>query len=198
MPSMFKKAMLYLGLGSDEDFEALDNHQAREPDHDDERVRPLAPAGAADQADPAGRRGAGGDAPHIRPSMTAPRPERRSGASAVRPLPAEDPPAQPTPSLVRPVRAPRAVKPHVVSPVSFNDAQEVADHFKRKQPVIINLQQAEHDLMRRLIDFSAGLCYGVGGSMKKAADSVYLLTPADVELSPQERERLQEAGLYDR
>ncbi len=52
--------------------------------------------------------------------------------------------------------------------------------------------------MRRLIDFSAGLCYGVGGSMKKAADSVYLFTPADVELSAQERERLQEAGLYDR
>jgi cell division inhibitor SepF len=195
---MFKKAMLYLGLGSDEDFEALDNHQAREPDQDDERVRPLAPAGAGEHGEPSGRRGAGGDAPHIRPAMTAPRPERRTGASAVRPLPADDAPSEPPPSLVRPVRAPRAVKPHVVSPVSFNDAQEVADHFKRKQPVIINLQQAEHDLMRRLIDFSAGLCYGVGGSMKKAADSVYLLTPADVELSPQERERLQEAGLYDR
>lgn len=198
MPSMFKKAMLYLGLGSDEDFEALDNQMVREPDHEEDRVRPLAPAGDGGHADTAGRRSVGGDGPHVRPAMTMPGSDRSAGVGSVRPLPADDGPPEAPPSLVRPVRGPRAVKPHVVSPVSFNDAQEVADHFKRKQPVIINLQQAEHDLMRRLIDFSAGLCYGVGGSMKKAADSVYLLTPADVELSVQERERLQEAGLYDR
>jgi len=197
---MFKKAMLYLGLGSDEDFEALDNHQAAEPPVD-ERVRPLTAADAVEGADSSRRAGAGagGDAPHIRPTLASPRPERKPVTSAVRPLPPDDAPADaPTRSLVRPVRGPRAVKPHVVSPVSFNDAQEVADHFKRNQPVIVNLQQADRDLMRRLIDFASGLCYGVGGSMKKAADSVYLLTPADVELSAQERERLQDAGLYDR
>ena len=99
--------------------------------------------------------------------------------------------------MVRPLPAKANAKPHVVSPVSFNDAQEIADTFKRNQPVIVNLQQADRDLTRRLIDFASGLCYGVGGDMKKVAQAVYLLTPVDVEVSETERELLQEAGLHD-
>lgn len=206
MPSMLKKAMLFLGLGSDEDFEAFD-HESRSPHDprtapdtgtDAERVRPIAPDTGEGRVQPMVRSGMTAPEPSPRPAV-APRPERREIRSAVRPLPAEEVPEElKQTSVVRPVPAPRSVKPAIVSPVSFNDAQEVADHFKRKQPVIVNLQQADDDLKRRLIDFASGLCYGVGGAMKKAADSVYLLTPADVEVSAEERARLQEAGLLDR
>ena len=84
-----------------------------------------------------------------------------------------------------------------MSPVSFDDAKDVADRFKGKQPVIVNLQNVERDLSRRLIDFASGICYGLGGRMEKVADQVYLLTPTDVHVSAEERRRLQEAGLVD-
>jgi cell division inhibitor SepF len=95
------------------------------------------------------------------------------------------------------VPASTTAKPHLVSPTSFNHAQEVADKFKSSQPVVLNLQGAERDLARRLIDFSSGLCYGLGGHMEKVAHQVYLLTPPNVEVSADERRRLQERGLHD-
>jgi cell division inhibitor SepF len=87
-------------------------------------------------------------------------------------------------------------KPHLVAPTSFNQAQEVADKFKGSQPTIMNLQGADRDLSRRLIDFASGLCYGLGGQMERVANQVYLLTPTNVEVSPEERRRLHERG-YD-
>jgi cell division inhibitor SepF len=97
---------------------------------------------------------------------------------------------------VRPITVTPNAKPHVVMPTSFNQAQEVADKYKGSQPVIMNLQAADRDLSRRLIDFASGLCYGLGGQMERVANQVYLLTPTDVEVSQEERRRLHERG-YD-
>ena len=68
--------------------------------------------------------------------------------------------------------------PHTVRPRSFNSAQEIADKFKEGLPVIMNLEAAEREVSRRLIDFASGLCYGLNGSMEKVATGVYLLKPA--------------------
>ena len=103
---------------------------------------------------------------------------------------------RPRPQVVRPIAVTPNAKPHVVVPTSFNQAQEVADKFKGSQPVIVNLQAADRDLARRLIDFASGLCYGLAGQMEKVANQVYLLTPSNVEVSAEERRRLQERG-YD-
>ena len=89
-----------------------------------------------------------------------------------------------------------SAKPHVIAPRSFNEAQQVADRFKADQPVIINLQAADRDLARRLIDFTSGLCYALNGNMEKVADQVYLLAPSNVSLAEEERQRLQERGLH--
>jgi cell division inhibitor SepF len=59
-------------------------------------------------------------------------------------------------------------------------------------PVIVNLQGVERDLMRRIIDFASGLCYGLSGHMERVANHVYLLTPSDVEVSVEERRRWRE------
>ena len=85
---------------------------------------------------------------------------------------------------------------HVMDPRGFNDAQEVGDRLKNGQPVILNLQGVDRDLQRRLIDFSSGLAYALSGTMAKAADQVFLLTPSNVEVSDEEKERLQARGLY--
>ena len=103
--------------------------------------------------------------------------------------------ARPRPQVVRPIAVHNA-KPHLVAPVSFNEAQDVADKFKGSQPVIMNLQGADRELSRRLIDFASGLCYGLGGQMERVANQVYLLTPSNVEVSQEERRRLQDRG-YD-
>ena len=85
----------------------------------------------------------------------------------------------------------------VVHPTSFNDAQALADRFKRQQPVIVNLQNIDRDLSRRLIDFASGLCYALNGSMEKVAQGVYLLTPANVSVSPEDRRAIAENGPHN-
>ncbi|MBK6669979.1 MAG: cell division protein SepF [Actinobacteria bacterium] len=106
-------------------------------------------------------------------------------------------PVRPRSSVVRPLPVQTTAKPHVVTPTSFNDAQEVGDWFKKRQPVIVNLQQLDRDLARRLLDFASGVAYGLGGSVERVASHVYLLTPTDVEVSAEERRRLRERGLFD-
>jgi cell division inhibitor SepF len=117
--------------------------------------------------------------------------------SSLRPVPNQAP--KPSGELVevgavRPIPVSSA-KPHVVIPADFNDAQLVGDRFKNSQPVIINLQGADLDLARRVIDFASGLCYGLGGQMERVASQVYLLTPNDVEVSDEDRRRITERGL---
>jgi cell division inhibitor SepF len=189
MATMWRRAMTYLGLGPDEEYEDYEDLEpAREP--------------ATDRANRSPARAA---TPRRAPE---PEPSDVAFVGSVRRIEAQ--PLDPSPGIgamtpAGPKRAPvvRAIpnsvsaKPYVVSPVSFNEAQEVADKYKGNVPVIMNLQDADRDLSRRLIDFASGLCYGVGGTMEKVAHQVYLLTPSNVEVSPEERRRLQERGLYD-
>jgi cell division inhibitor SepF len=65
----------------------------------------------------------------------------------------------------------------------------------RSQPVIVNLQLADRDLMRRIIDFCSGVAYAIDGKMERVADKVFLVTPQNVRVSAEERQRLQENGL---
>jgi cell division inhibitor SepF len=185
MASFFKKTMLYLGLGPDEEYEAYDDGADAALDRR-EPVAPVArPSGGRPQVSPLHE--PSGSVRPIRVGATAP-----GGAVLAGPEPVE---ARPLPrsgsSVVRPLPRVSSVKPHTVAPVSFNDAQEVADRFRASQPVIVNLESAERDLRRRLIDFCSGLCYGLSGQMERVADHVYLLTPSNVEVSAEDRRRLE-------
>ena len=86
---------------------------------------------------------------------------------------------------------------HLVIPKAFNDAQEIANQFKDSIPVILNLQGIDVDLSKRLIDFSSGLTYALDGGMQRIADKVFLLTPRNVEVSAEEKERLIEKGFFN-
>ncbi|MCU1353585.1 MAG: hypothetical protein JWM05_2794 [Acidimicrobiales bacterium] len=192
---MWRKAMLYLGLGPDEEYEDY------EPGYEDAH----ADRGAGRDRGAPPRNGGS-------PPATSAYPDEPSAIGAVRPInprgvePRADGvsggpghtvnPIRPRPQVVRPIVTTPSAKPHLVAPTSFNQAQEVADGFKGSQPVIMNLQGADRDLSRRLIDFASGLCYGLGGQMERVANQVYLLTPTNVEVSAEERRRLHERG-YD-
>ena len=96
-----------------------------------------------------------------------------------------------------PMRAVPSVQVHLVVPRSFNDAQQIADKFKDTIPVILNLQGADQELSKRLIDFTSGLTYALDGGMQRVADKVFLLTPRNVEVSAEERARLIERGFFN-
>jgi cell division inhibitor SepF len=102
--------------------------------------------------------------------------------------------------VLRPVgngRAAEQVRVHLVVPKNFNDAQQIADKFKDSIPVILNLQGADTDLSKRLIDFASGLTYALDGGMQRIAEKVFLLTPRNVEVSAEERARLLEKGFFN-
>ncbi len=181
MASIWRRAMVYLGLVDDEEYEEYEPYPPEPP--------------AAAQAPRPVRR-----AP-VMPER-AYEPEPPPAMSGVRTLPQREPDSTVTiqrPAVVRPLQPPpppQHQKVHIVAPTGFAEAQEIGDLLKNNQPVIVNLQGVDRDLARRLIDFSSGLTYGLGGSMEKVADAVFLLTPSNVEVSAEEKRRLQERGLY--
>ena len=178
MASIWRRAMVYLGLVDDEEYEEYE---------------PYPPEPPAAQAPRPVRRA---------PAMPEPRYEPEPTVSGVRTLPQREPDSTVTiqrPAVVRPLQPPpppQHQKVHIVAPTGFSEAQEIGDRLKNNQPVIVNLQGVDRELARRLIDFSSGLTYGLGGSMEKVADAVFLLTPSNVEVSAEEKRRLQERGLY--
>ncbi len=101
-------------------------------------------------------------------------------------------------AVVTAMPTPPSAKLHLVHPSSFNDAQEVGDKFREGISVIMNLQATEQKLARRLVDFASGLAYGLRGSMQPVAENVFLLTPAGVQVSAEERRRfLEERGFFN-
>ena len=207
MASIWRRTMVYLGLVDDEEYDEYEPYDEPQP----QQQAQTAPARRASRAAPEPVDNL--YEPEPSGVRTLPRDEGLGETRAMEPRGGEPrsmgggmggsgmPPSgavtvQPRPSVVRPFTQPQAAKVHVVVPVGFNDAQEIGDKLKANQPVIVNLQGIDRDLSRRLIDFSSGLTYGLGGAMERVAENVFLLTPSNVEVSAEEKRRLQERGLY--
>jgi cell division inhibitor SepF len=125
--------------------------------------------------------------------ISAVRPETES--STVRRIGGEERPAA-APGAAQPSAVAPHVSMHVVEPRSFNDGKEIGDKLRVNSPVIMNLQYAEPELARRLVDFASGLTYMASGTIKKVGERIFLLTPPNVEVSAEEaREKL---GMADR
>ena len=189
-PSFMKKTMVYLGLLDDE-YDEYDDLEDRAPCGFSAatRVEPRAPeyeqadefSGGMSRVRTIPRESAVPSQPRPAASNVAPRPQ------AVRAVPVD--------STIQPVSAaPSTARVHVVAPSRFGDAKEIADRLKDNRPVIVNLQMADRDLQRRMIDFCSGVTYALSGEMEKVADQVFLLAPTNVKVSDEERLRLAERG----
>jgi cell division inhibitor SepF len=210
--------MVYLGLQDDDEYAAYDQYgygghddgygpgpgPAPGPeDHYGHEGRP--PGGAPEYADVGAAPRGYPESRDVRPlrdvqAVPAGRDSYQPGEPTVRPVPRDEPPSGVSvsrPSVVRAVPT-TAARVHVVEPHGFNDAPEIGDRVKENQAVILNLQGVSRELQRRLIDFSSGLAYAVGGSMSRVAESVFLISPLNVQLSEEEKERLEARGLYRR
>ncbi len=96
---------------------------------------------------------------------------------------------------VRHVASPQ-IRMHIIEPRSFSEAQGIADRFKMDVPVIMNLTIADPGLAKRLIDFTSGLTYGLEGGLQKVSERVFMLTPANVDVSDSQRCDLRDKGLF--
>jgi cell division inhibitor SepF len=79
----------------------------------------------------------------------------------------------------------------------FSDARVLADRVRDRVPVVLDMRQADPDLVRRVVDFSSGLIYALDGSMRRVGDGLVLVLPPRVTLSRDEKRRLSTLGAYE-
>jgi cell division inhibitor SepF len=183
MSSLFSKALVYLGLVDEDQIEAEaaelanpTNHQpephsqprAVDPWTEGRRVEPPPTARAA-----------------TRPQARVESPTRFESSRRV------EPPA--TSAIVRPVE----IQSDILVVEEFSDARVLADRVRDRVPVVLDMRQADPDLVRRVVDFSSGLIYALDGSMRRVGDGLVLVLPPRVMLSRDEKRRLSTLGAYD-
>ena len=84
----------------------------------------------------------------------------------------------------------------LVRPEKFENVTEIADHLRERRTVVMNLEQTNKDLARRLIDFLSGVTYAQEGKIKKVANSTYMITPYNVDILGDLIDELENNGLY--
>ncbi|MDD4867039.1 MAG: cell division protein SepF [Mycobacterium sp.] len=81
-------------------------------------------------------------------------------------------------------------------PKDYSEARTIGERFRDGTPVIMDLVSMDNADAKRLVDFAAGLAFALRGSFDKVATKVFLLSPADVDVTPEERRRIAETGFY--
>ena len=84
----------------------------------------------------------------------------------------------------------------LVKPDRYENAAEIADHLKDKRTVVLNLEQTNREIARRLLDFLSGVAYANEGKIKKVANSTYIITPYNVDIQGDLIDELENNGLY--
>jgi cell division inhibitor SepF len=181
---LWSRTLVYFGIAEeDDDWEDEDGYAAEESLEQSYRERPN-----VRRLTPRRRQSEFDDWTDSEPDQPT------SRVAAVRPSRAERERGREVRPHIEAVPNPSSVKVHLVLPRSFNDAQQIADRYKQGIPVILNLQSADTELSKRLIDFASGLTYALNGGMQRVADKVFLLTPRNVEVSAEQRAALLERG----
>jgi cell division inhibitor SepF len=98
----------------------------------------------------------------------------------------------------RPMGAPSALsRIETVTPRAYNDARTVGEHFRDGVPVIMNLSEITESEAKRLVDFAAGLVFSAHGSINRVTAKVFLLSPAGIEVTDEDKQRIAAGGFYD-
>jgi cell division inhibitor SepF len=82
-------------------------------------------------------------------------------------------------------------------PRTYNEARQIGEHFRDGTPVIMNLTEMDDVDAKRLVDFAAGLVFGLHGTIERVTAKVFLLSPADVEVAPEDKARIAEKGFFN-
>ena len=84
-----------------------------------------------------------------------------------------------------------------VTPRTYNDARTVGEHYRSGVPVIMNLSEIDDDDAKRLVDFAAGLVFAVHGTINRVTSKVFLLSPVNVEVTDEDKQRIAAGGFYN-
>jgi len=168
MPGAMRKLGLYLGLVEDDENERYDDY-----DYDEEpAVRRYTPSSSSGVT--------------TRRSFEAPRSE---GAVALDPAP--------RPRPVAAAAADEGYRITTLHPRSYNDARQIGEHFREGTPVIMNLTEMDDSDAKRLVDFAAGLIFGLRGRIERVTNKVFLLSPEHVEVTAEDKARIAEGGFFN-
>jgi cell division inhibitor SepF len=84
----------------------------------------------------------------------------------------------------------------VVSPETFEEARDIADHLKSKKPVVINLEGVEREVARRIIDFLSGAVFSLDGNIQKISSGIFLIAPYNVGIMSDFKDELRNKGVF--
>lgn len=84
-----------------------------------------------------------------------------------------------------------------IHPRTYNEAKQIGESFRESTPVIMNLSDMDDSDAKRLVDFAAGLVFGLRGTIERVTNKVFLLSPADVTVTAEDKARLAESGFFN-
>ncbi|WP_418956559.1 cell division protein SepF [Streptomyces tritici] len=202
MAGAMRKMAVYLGLveddgydgrgfDPDDDFEPElepEPERRHQPPRQVEREEPVRVAAPPPQREPV----------HVPAALSAEsgRPARIAPVSSITPE---------RPSLEKnaPVIMPKVVserEPYRITtlhPRTYNEARTIGEHFREGTPVIMNLTEMDDTDAKRLVDFAAGLVFGLHGSIERVTQKVFLLSPANVDVTAEDKARIAEGGFFN-
>ena len=173
MAGAMRKMAVYLGLVEDD--------ERYDESYDD-----------YDEAGPAGRER--GREPGREHAVTAMSDRRVAPMRAPAQAPMATTAASVTPPAPRPSQLHRITTIH---PRTYNDARQIGEAFRDSTPVIMNLTEMDDSDAKRLVDFAAGLIFGLRGSIERVTNKVFLLSPADVEVTAEDKALMVESGFFN-
>ncbi|MFI7437142.1 cell division protein SepF [Micromonospora haikouensis] len=105
------------------------------------------------------------------------------------------PQAQPR-ERVAPVEEEQRYQITTLHPTTYREARTIGEHFRDGVPVIINLTEMDEADARRLVDFAAGLAFGLRGTIERVTNRVFLLSPANVQVTAEDKAKIAEGGFF--
>ncbi|MBO8136653.1 MAG: cell division protein SepF [Desulfotomaculum sp.] len=90
----------------------------------------------------------------------------------------------------------RQIQVVLAEPSSYEEVQNIADNLKNHRPVIVNLENADTDIARRVVDFMSGTTYALNGSMQKVGKNIFLFVPNNIDIANELKEQVREKGIF--
>lgn len=175
MASAMRKMAVYLGLVEDDRYDDYDEYDVYDDDAP-ETAAGRRRAGAEDGSGSASQLVRAEDAPER--DHSSPGTERRS-------------------VLTYDSGAADLARITTLHPRTYNEARTIGEHFREGTPVIMNLTEMVDSDAKRLVDFAAGLVFGLHGSIERVTNKVFLLSPANVEVTAEDKARMAERGFFN-
>lgn len=125
--------------------------------------------------------------------------DRDDRTRALRAVRDDEPAPDRTPAALPPHEAPASGTGRITTlhPRTYNDARAIGEQFRSGTPVIMNLSEMDDGDAKRIVDFAAGLVFGLHGTIERVTQKVFLLSPANVVVTAEEKERISQGGFFN-